>query len=189
MNSSNEIRQEPPPKKKWRLSSSVQSPSGSVSVVNSGINDDAVRDATAFNRARLMGFGLLGVMALGGLVFLVNHLLIKKYMAPFYLNKTSIMFREGEQDKLIDDPDEVTLFRTAIINAQDVDAHHTYSIDEIRFFFPDKTSNIYHLGRDSENEGEFWLTAACPVGTIYLKQFRSEPLGEWLRRNSLRQSR
>ena len=133
-----------------------------------------------------MGFGLLGVMALGGLVFLVNHLLLRKYIAPFYQYKTSIVFREGEQNKLIDDPDEVTLFRTTIINAGDVDAHHTYPIDEVTFFFPDKPSNIYHLGRDSEIEGEFWLTAAGPLGPIYLKQFRSESLGEWLRRNRLR---
>jgi hypothetical protein len=133
-----------------------------------------------------MGFGLLGVMALGGLVFFVNHLLNKKYMAPFYQYKTSIVFKEGEQNQLIDDADEVTVFRTAIINAQGVAAHHTHPIDEMRFFFPDKTSNIYHLGRDSENEGEFWLTAAGPFGPIYLKQFRSEPLGEWLRRNRLR---
>jgi hypothetical protein len=187
VNSSNEIRQEPPPEKKWRLSSSGQSSSRSVSVVNSGaIEDEVVRDATAFNRARLMGFGLLGFMALAGLVFLMNHLIIKKYMAPFYQDKTSIVFGEGEQKKVIDDPDEVTLFRRAIINAQDLDGHHTSSIDEMRFFFPDKASNNFHLGRDSENEGEFWLTAAGPLGTIYLKQFRSEPLGEWLRRNRLR---
>ena len=109
---------------------------------------------------------------MAGLVFLVHHLLIKKYMAPSYQYKTSIVFREGEKN-VIDDPDEVTLFRTAIINAPDVDAHHTYSIDEMKFFFSDKPSNTYHLGRDSESEGEFWLTAAGPLGPIYLKQFRS----------------
>jgi hypothetical protein len=114
-----------------------------------------------------------------GLIFLVNQLLTRKYLAPFYQNKTSIVFGEGERKIPIDDLDEVTMFRTTIINSEDISAHHTYSIDEIRFFFPDEASNIYRLGRDSENEGEFWLTAAGRLGSIYLKQFRSEPLGEF----------
>ena len=74
--------------------------------------------------------------------------------------------------------DEVTKFRTAITTGQDVDAHHSYAIDKIRFFFPDRPSSIYDLGRDSEHEGEFWLTATSSLGPIYLKQFRSEQLNE-----------
>ena len=59
----------------------------------------------------------------------------------------------------------------------------THPIDEIRFFFPDKPSDFYHLGKDSEMKGEFWLTIDARLGRVFVKHFTSESLDEWLRKN------
>jgi hypothetical protein len=158
-----------------------------ISVANTGtIEDEAVRDAAEFNRALLWGLALVAGIALVGAFFVVSHFLVEKYMAPFHQQKSSVTFGERERERLIDDEGQVTTFRTAIISAQEVESYHTYPIDKIRFYFPDEASNTYFLGRDSEIADEFWLEVGGPLGPIYLKQFRSEALAEWLTRNGVR---
>src|SRR5262249_3825411 len=145
-------------------------------------------DEAEFKRALLLSLGILVVGAGVGLFFIVDHLMTKKYMDPFLRYKTSLLFGQTEPRRLIDDPDEVTIFLTAIVTAKDEDDDYTYPIDQITFVFPDEPSKVYLLGRDSSNYEEFWLDAAGSNGPVHLKQFRSQVLTDWLRRNAVRSS-
>jgi len=139
-----------------------------------------------FKKTLIIAVGGLVVAAGVSLIFIFDHLITKKYMAPFFLYKTSLLFGQTEPRKLVDDPGEVTIFRTAITTARDIEAHHTHPIDQIRFIFPDDPSKVYLLGRDSSNYEEFWLEADAFNGPVDLKQFRSATLTDWLRRHAVR---
>ena len=133
----------------------------------------------------LIRLGMLGVIVLVGLIFAVDALQGKKYMSPFYNEKASIVFGEGDLRRRIDDLSEITEFRMIIISSPEVSGHHSYPVDQIKFYFPDEPSKTYLLGKDSETAGEFWLEASALNGTIYLLRFQSERLAEWLTRNSV----
>ena len=147
--------------------------------------NDLSADEAEFRRTLLLSVSMLVVGAGMGLFYLADHFITKRYMAPFFQYKTSLLFGQAQPGRLIDDPNEVTIFRTAIVTAQDED-DSTYPIDQITFVFPDEPSKVYLLGRDSSSYEEFWLQAASPNGPVYLKEFRSQVLTDWLSRNAVR---
>src|SRR5215471_18787260 len=109
------------------------------------LKQERIRDSVEFRRALILGCTLLGVMALVGTFYLYTLFLTRKYMAPFYLDKLSIVFGESDVKTLVDDPDQVKIFRTAIINAEDLRGHHSHPGDKIMFYFLEEPSKLYFL--------------------------------------------
>jgi hypothetical protein len=76
----------------------------------------------------------------------------------------------GGKSVEINDPKAINQFLTIIVKTKHVWAHHSHDIPEVTMNLPE-FSRRGSLGRDSQNEHEFW----GPLG-----QFRSEELDQWL---------
>lgn len=76
----------------------------------------------------------------------------------------------GGQSVEINDPNAIDQLLTIVVKTRRVWAHHSHDIPEVTMDFPE-FGRKGSLGRDSENQHEFW----GPLG-----QFRSEELEQWL---------
>ena len=84
----------------------------------------------------------------------------------------------------LSDPAAVTELLRMIDQGQSVWGHHSHPIKEIHLSFP-HVGYTYALGRNSQRDGEFWLTwvaypgSGAPRDLAPVRQFRSEELRLW----------
>lgn len=101
----------------------------------------------------------------------------------------SIDFRREAGGLTVTDPAEVRAFLDLVATGEPVGPHDTEPVGEVAFAFPG-VSDVYLIGRDSQNGDEFWLRVRTrdEAGTetvLRVVQFTSPGLTQWLHRTKV----
>ena len=126
------------------------------------------------------------------LLLLIGSAILFKYSANQFFESLRarklqrLVVEHGGGRTEISDPKAINDLLERIAEARVVGAHHSHSENEVILRFPE-IGYAYSLGRDSENEHEYWLHwiddhgGAKKPGERVVRQFHSEDLGRWLR--------
>ena len=154
-----------------------------VAVGISGSKNPSLRKVI-FICAMVLGAGIVGTVAHSLLTSQRTASNVRRIFISSWPSAKGLRFQTSRGMITINNQAEVMMFGKLIQEASTVEAHHSYPVNNLRFWL-DNHGQTYRLGQDSNNADEFWLGAEAGdnLNVWPLKQFQSRQLSKWLVKN------